>query len=180
MYKDKIEEILSLNDIDQSTFNQKVYHTLILGVFEVICKEMKKQHTKTIEKENFRKHRNKAIAAKIIVQRYTGCQLPSDTYIQMAELLSAHFSSGAPRKVFDDSFRNYLTSRQMSRCAICKRKITSNTAHLDHIIPWDYVGDKLKDNYQMLCETCNERKGTAAFFELSMLLLNSANIKPRA
>lgn len=175
MYTEKIEEILSLNGIDQQSFNQKVYQTLILGVFEVVCKEMKKQNARIIEKENFRKHKNKAIAAKLIVQRYTGCQLPGDAYIFMADLLSAYFRTGAPRKTFDDSFRKDLTSKQKFQCAICKRRITSSSGHVDHIIPWDYVGDNLKDNYQMLCETCNERKGTAAYFELSMLLLNKSN-----
>ena len=30
--------------------------------------------------------------------------------------------------------------------------------HVDHIIPWKLVGDELNDNYQALCETCNECK----------------------
>ncbi|MBR5553923.1 MAG: HNH endonuclease [Clostridia bacterium] len=50
--------------------------------------------------------------------------------------------------------------------------MSSRTSHLDHIIPWDYVGDNLSDNYQMLCEICNTRKGTSTYFEISMLLLN--------
>lgn len=172
MYNQKITELLALNGIDDKLFYQKLYRTLLLGVFEVICKEMKKRGTKTAEKEIYRKHADKIIATKRIVNQYVGCKLKEEDYAELSTLLAAHFRTGDLRKRFDSAFRERLTKQQNGQCAICKAPITSNDAHLDHIIPWDYVGDNLEDNYQMLCETCNERKGTAAYFELSMLLLN--------
>ena len=51
MFKQKTEELLRLNAISEDLFHQKLHRTLLLGVFEVICKEMKKQNTKTKEKE---------------------------------------------------------------------------------------------------------------------------------
>ena len=172
MYQKKISELLAMNGIDETVFNQKLYRTLLLGVFEVICKEMKKQNTKTAEKERFRRHEDKLVATKKIVKRYAGCELTDEDYAELAPLLSAHFRTGDSRKRFEDSFRNQLIQQQNGQCAICKTRITANGAHLDHIVPWDYVGDNLDHNYQMLCESCNERKGTAAYFEISMLLLN--------
>ena len=53
MFKQKTEELLRLNAISEDLFHQKLHRTLLLGVFEVICKEMKKQNTKTAEKERF-------------------------------------------------------------------------------------------------------------------------------
>ena len=44
MYKEKITELISLNDIDDNEFHEKLFRTLLLGVFETICKEMKKQN----------------------------------------------------------------------------------------------------------------------------------------
>lgn len=172
MNKGKILDLLAMNGIEESAFLEKLYHTLLLGVFEVVCKEIKKQDVKTTEKERFRKFKDKVIPTRMIVERYAGCQLCDEDYMEMAKLLTAFFRTGDPRKTFDDAYREQLVKRQSGRCAICHGKITAKDAHLDHIIPWDYVGDNLDDNYQMLCETCNKRKGTATYFEFSMLLLN--------
>lgn len=165
-------ELLTLNGIDQELFEEKLYRTLILGVFEAICKDIKKLNQKNVEREFFRKRENKVIATKSIVTRYVGCSLTDDAYIEIAKLLTAFFSTGDPRRHFEESFRLALINRQGEKCAICRRRITVSDSHLDHIIPWDYVGDCLSDNYQMLCETCNTRKGNATYFDLSMLLLN--------
>ena len=175
MFKEKTEELLRLNEISEDLFHQKLHRTLLLGVFEVICKEMKKQNTKIEEKERFRKYKDKTVPTKKIVKQYSGCELSGDDYAEMAKLLTAHFRIGDPRKKYDDAYREQLTREQNGQCAICKTAICAKGAHLDHIVPWDYVGDNLENNYQMLCETCNERKGKAAYFEFSMLLLNKSN-----
>lgn len=174
MFKQKTEELLRLNAISEDLFHQKLHRTLLLGVFEVICKEMKKQNTKTAEKERFRKYKDKTVPTKKIVKQYSGCELSGDDYEEMAALLAAHFRTGDPRKKYDDAYREQLTLKQNGQCAICKTAISAKGSHLDHIVPWDYVGDNLENNYQILCETCNERKGKAAYFEFSMLLLNKS------
>ena len=101
-----------------------------------------------------------------------GCILPEEGYERMAELLVAFFSADDNRKQFDRSFREKQIIKQENKYAICNRNIKNEDSHLDHIVPWDYVGDCLKNNYQMLCETCNTRKGKSTYFELSMLLLD--------
>jgi len=68
-----------------------------------------------------------------------------------------------------------LLSQQKYICPYCKEKISIKNSHLDHIVPWEYVGDELSGNYQMLCSRCNERKGASPLFELSMLLYNTIN-----
>ena len=173
MYSEMISNLLKANKIDGEIFGEKLYNTLILGVFEAICKDIKKNNTKIDEKVRFMRYSNDKIAAtKNIVRRYVGCDLSKTEYIKLSELLTAFFRAGDPRKKFDDNFRESLIEKQNYKCAICGKNISSQNSHLDHIIPWDYVGDNLNDNYQMLCETCNTRKGTSTYFEISMLLLN--------
>ena len=172
MYRSKVSNLLVLNEIDDLEFHTKLFRTLLLGVFETICKEMKKQNVKNLEKEKFRNLNDKVVATKLLVKKYAGCQLDEEGYNFMKDLLSAHFRTGDARKRFDAPYRELLTKQQHGLCAICKCPVTAQTAHLDHIIPWEYVGDTLECNYQMLCETCNERKGSATYFEFSMLLLN--------
>lgn len=173
MYNERIFGLLKANKIDEEAFEKKLYNTLILGVFEAICKDIKKNRTKTDEKVRFMRYSNDKIAAtKNIVRRYVGCHLSDSEYIKLSELLTAFFRTGDSRKNFDNNFREALTQKQNNKCAVCGKNISSRNSHLDHIIPWDYVGDNLNDNYQMLCETCNTRKGTSTYFEISMLLLN--------
>ena len=172
MYQEKIIELISLNGIDDNEFHEKLFRTLLLGVFETICKEMKRQNKKQEEKETFRKHKDKIVASKLIVRKYAGCQLNEEGYALLANLLTAHFRTGDSRKKYDDAFRAKLLGQQKGICAICKKQISAQHAHIDHIVPWEYVGDLLEDNYQMLCETCNERKGSTTYFEFSRLLLN--------
>lgn len=174
MYRQKVADLLALNGIDESTFLHKLHNTLLHGVFEAVCKDIRKQNTKTLEKERFRKYRDKAIPTRKIVERYAGCTLNDDDYIELSKLFTAFFRAGDPRIRFAPSYRQHLVEEQKGRCAVCNAQISVRDSHLDHIIPWDYVGDQLDGNYQMLCETCNERKGSATYFELSMLLLKQA------
>lgn len=34
--------------------------------------------------------------------------------------------------------------------------------HVDHIVPWDYVGDELENNKRVLCAACNRKKSNQA------------------
>ena len=168
----RTEQLLQINGIDQAQFDEKLYQTLLLGVFEALCKDIRKNDAWVVERERYRRYTNKTVAAKIIVSNYVGCILPDEAYVRMADLLSAFFSTGDSRKQFDLGYREKLVNSQGKKCAICKKDISVSNSHLDHIVPWDYVGDCLKENYQMLCETCNTRKGKSTSFELSMMLLN--------
>ena len=173
MYSERLSHLLEINGIDEEVLKQKLYNTMILGVFEAICKDIKKTESKTEEKLRFMKYSGDKVAAtKNIVRRYVGCNLSEIEYKKLSELLTAFFRSGDPRKKFDDNFRDVLIRKQNNKCTICGKNISLRNSHLDHIIPWDYVGDNVEDNYQMLCETCNTRKGTSTYFEISMLLLN--------
>ena len=169
---DYLSILLNNNGVIESELEEKLYHTLILGVFEALCKDMIKCNKTTEEKERFRKSSDKAIATKRLVSKYIGCNLSNNEHEIIAKYLHAFFSKESNRKIFDNDYKKAILKRQDHRCAICKVKIELSNSHLDHIIPFKYVGDVLSDNYQMLCETCNTRKGTATYFELSMLLLN--------
>ena len=167
-----IDTLLELNSIDKTQFDEKLHQTMILGVFEVLCKDIKKAKSKVEEKEKYRKSMDKVAVTKRIVKKYAGCSLEEEDYEEVSRLLRAFFVKSNTRKQFDVNYRKNLIELQNHRCNICGKKINIKEAHLDHIIPWDYVGDEIEDNYQMLCEICNKRKGTSAYFEISMMLLN--------
>lgn len=61
---------------------------------------------------------------------------------------------------FSDNMKRALYTKQDQKCAICGKEIASLTdAHADHIIPWSKGGKTTEDNCQILCMTCNLKKG---------------------
>ena len=173
MYNSKIENLLQINNITRSSFEEKAYYTMLLGVFETICKEITKQNLKVHEKEKFRTSPNKLLATKHLVSKYVGCKLSEDEYFYLMNLFIAFFNKDNIRKIYDKKYRQNLLSKQNNKCIICNKNINISSSHLDHIVPWSYVGDELSDNYQMLCESCNAKKNNSIWYEMAMLLLKS-------
>ena len=60
----KTEQLLQMNSIDPAVLDDKIYQTLMLGVFEVLCKDIRKKNVWIKEREVFRKYTNKLIATK--------------------------------------------------------------------------------------------------------------------
>lgn len=168
MYENKFIHLLEINNINKDAYYKKLYLAVVYGIFETICRGMKRKNSKITELTSFRRATDKLIATKIIVSSYVGCVLSDEEYTILCLLLKAYFRSDRVRKTFENNFKEQLLNQQGNTCNICGQTINLQNSHLDHIIPWDYVGDELSDNYQMLCVTCNERKGTDAFYELSM------------
>ena len=60
---------------------------------------------------------------------------------------------------FTDSQKRAAYERQDGKCADCGRRFDFEEMHGDHIVPWSKGGHTSPDNLQMLCRTCNLRKG---------------------
>lgn len=54
---------------------------------------------------------------------------------------------------------NKLLDLQKGKCRICKTKINTGNMHLDHITPISKGGPNIDSNVQLLCPTCNLKKG---------------------
>lgn len=50
-------------------------------------------------------------------------------------------------------------SQEVKRCAICNKTLTWDNFTIDHIRPWSKAGPTTIDNAQLLCSSCNSRKG---------------------
>lgn len=82
--------------------------------------------------------------------------------------IKANLAKAESRKEISFSTKKKLYIQQCGKCAICKCNLGDDWSkiHVDHIIPWDYVGDELENNYQDLCETCNFEKGSNTTYTL--------------
>lgn len=169
-----LESLLDKNEVERSELEEKLYRTLILGVFTSLCKEIEKNGTKSTDKVTFMKFTDKGTAAENIIRNHhIDCKFTDDEYQLIGTYLMAFFKKSTRDKKFYDVYnREELLKKQECKCAVCKTAIDLSTAELDHIVPHKYVGDELENNAQLLCKTCNTRKGKSISFELDMLLLN--------
>ena len=55
--------------------------------------------------------------------------------------------------------RDALYKKQQGRCIACRRKMPKDVFHIDHILPVAEGGTNEVRNLQLLCPTCNTRKG---------------------
>lgn len=67
------------------------------------------------------------------------------------------------------TFAKYLIPLQEGKCFYCGAKITNQSAHVDHVIPWSFSHDDGLDNLVATCSPCNLSK--------SALLLGLEHLK---
>lgn len=60
---------------------------------------------------------------------------------------------------FDDEFKRELCQSQDYRCMYCGRRRGFRDLEIDHKIPIAQGGNNRPSNLQMLCHSCNKRKG---------------------
>ena len=60
---------------------------------------------------------------------------------------------------FDDADKRTVYERQNHRCAICGEEFAYEDMDGDHVMPWWKGGRTKIENLQMLCRTCNLKKG---------------------
>ena len=60
---------------------------------------------------------------------------------------------------FDDADKRTAYERQGHKCAICGAEFAYEDMDGDHVVPWSKGGRTKIENLQMLCHTCNLKKG---------------------
>ena len=79
------------------------------------------------------------------------------------------------RKSISKEIRTGIWNKQNKRCALCGKPLNLSNAQLDHIIPWDFVGDELNDNYQILCARCNKQKNNRSATNIKQIISRMIN-----
>ena len=168
----ELEEFIRLNDIKEEELLAALHLDIREVLLKIVCEKLKKEPSffSWAKKVFFATDNLKA--TRIVVEKACKCQLSEDDILWMQICIKAFFSKSGTRRQIPMEEKKRLLEIQGNRCAICGCEITIQNMHVDHIIPWDYVGDQLNDNYQGLCENCNLSKSNHVAKTVTNLILH--------
>lgn len=172
-----IQEILDMNGI-QSEALEKALHQDIREMFlKEICAYMKSSREHYIElRQIYYSTPDDRIAVQKKCDEAVREKAAAGGPGLVRPLHQGQFSEKSGRRKPDEAQRVSLWESQGGRCAVCRRAITRQQSHVDHIIPWDYVGDELENNLQVLCQRCNKQKGNRLAATLHHLFLEKKEV----
>ena len=75
----------------------------------------------------------------------------------LKKLIKAYLQKSNFRISISNDQKTEILNKQNFKCDICKKDINLSNCHIDHVIPFKYVGDELDNNCQALCRNCNWR-----------------------
>ena len=172
----ELEEFLMLNSIEKNDLFDALHMDIREIILKIVCEKLKKDDSfRTWAKKVFFSIDNDLDATRRVVDRACKCKLSETDTAWMKNCIKAFFTKGSNREAFTQEEKARLLKKQCEKCAICGRRITLHTMHVDHIIPWDYVGDKLSDNSQGLCKDCNLSKSNHVAQTVTNLILHREN-----
>lgn len=159
-------EDIATNDL----INQEYRKSFLLNIFRKICVKMKKddKYKKHIKKL-YLESTNKQITTILIVKDIFDYNLSDSDACLLETWLSANLRKDNKRHTISSEVKNELYKKQKGRCAVCGEPLDTYS-HVDHIIPWSLVGDELSNNYQYLCESCNESKSASIDYIFKSLI----------
>ena len=163
------EEIIKSDEV-----KNEYKKAFLLNMFKKICVRMKndKQYESQI-RTLYRQTSDFINTTKQIVLKSFDYEMTEAEASLMWQWINANRHKGTTRKKIPLAVKKELYEEQNGFCPICKRPLGTDwdKIHVDHIIPWSLVGDELMDNYQDLCESCNESKNAKIDY-IFMSLIN--------
>lgn len=164
----------TLDELAQNEIIRREYKkTILLNIFKKICVRMKKddRYREKIRKL-FKQSHDMTLTVKALVEREFGFELNNEESSLMSLWFLANQKKKETRKGISIDVKKRLYDEQNGLCAACGECLGDDMSkvHVDHIIPWVLVGDELENNYQDLCETCNECKNSRIDYMLGKML----------
>ncbi len=172
----ELDEFINLNNLDRNELMNALHLEIREILLKVICKKMKNDPSFFMKAKNYYFTYADEEAANKILYIACKCKLPSNDLKWLNECIKAAMSKRDKRNPITLSVKSDLIRKQDGKCRICKCPISMNDMHVDHIIPWDYVGDELSDNFQGLCSECNLSKSNHVAEAVQNIILHMEEV----
>ena len=168
-----LKELIRLNGIDEEVLYDSLHKDILESILSEICEYMKSSDSSYVSvKKIYYRSTNDIDAIKQIVRNICHLSLPEQDYTWLNNCVKAFMVKKAHRKQISNSVRLELWDSQDHKCCICGKEGLSQEGHIDHIVPWDYVGDELINNYQLLCSDCNLHKSNHVALAVHALIFS--------
>ena len=161
--------------LKSNSFKEAYHDSFLLNIFQKLCSKLNnneeyKRKFFTLLKQSY----NVNNTIKSIVLKEYQIELSDDDAKKIALWVDAYRKKKPTRKPISKDMRERLVKSQNGICLVCGENLGTDYSkiHIDHIIPFILVGDELDDNYQALCNTCNECKNAKTdYMFMNMLKL---------
>ena len=156
-----IEEYMGEHQHDVNANELWLYYNSVISwikvLFSVYRKEMKGIEWGLL----FNKYHKKSFDSKKLEKRIL--ELIEDDEVTSPKGIYEYLFDGEEKhlnlRTFDDKTKRKVYEKQKGFCAICKKHFEIDGMEADHINPWHSGGKTVIENCQMLCTTCNRKKG---------------------
>lgn len=166
-----LAELLNNNNISNDLVEEKLYRMLLSACLLKVVIFLEDSNEKANYMAAMRIFRDKKRYIEKLVKHVCGWKLSEEEVSWLCRCLEARLSKKGTRENIELSIRQQIIKDQLGKCSYCKRDITLENSHADHIIPWTLVGDELEDNIQMLCPDCNKKKSDRIDFDFLRVFL---------
>ena len=153
--------------------DRKIYNLVnearLLGRFKAFCEKNSSVAAKQRIRNIYNNSSDALGTTYNLISNELHVSLSPEECKRMRELIAAYLSKNEHRLKIPDSVTKKLLVDQNGKCAICEGHVDAHS-HVDHIVPFKYVGDKLNNNYQLLCDKCNLKKNASLDYQIRFML----------
>ena len=157
------------NNIYDLKMNSLVEEARLLGRFKAFCENNSSVAAKQRIRNIYNNSSDASATTYSLICNELQVSLSTEECKRMRELIAAYLSKNEHRLKIPDSVTKKLLNDQNDKCAICEGHVDEHS-HVDHIVPFKYVGDKLNNNYQLLCDKCNLKKNASLDYQIRFML----------
>lgn len=166
-----LDTLIDLNNMDREYLLDALHLDIREIVLKTIIEKMKSDDAFFLKSKKYYFKYSNFEATQKIIQATCNIEMSNDDICWLGECIGCYLKKKSTRAVIPQELKLQLLIDQNEKCALCGTPITLSTMHVDHIIPWDYVGDELENNYQGLCSDCNLHKSNHVATTVSNFIL---------
>lgn len=165
-----IHEFFDRNQISEKSIMEEFYFFVLCSYLQKCCIHLADVVNRRAFLQKYRNSKVKKLLIRNFASNISGCQLSETETAWFEKCILANISKSSTRRTIEVSEKKKLLDKQENKCAVCHKDLSSISFHVDHIIPWELVGDELDGNLQVLCEDCNLSKSNSLNFHLHRLV----------
>lgn len=157
----RIEDYMAIHQHDSNCSEIWVYFQNVINWIRVIFPEYKKEMKGVDWGRLYNSYHNQSFDPVILKEKVE--ELLEDEDVTKKSGIFEYLLSGDERalniRAFSAKMKREAYQRQNGVCTICHKHFNFNEMEADHITPWSNGGRTISENCQVLCKSCNRRKG---------------------